>query len=61
MQHKNIHIKIIVKMEDFKIIEILAKLKKKNIIYQKIIKNLIYRNKLSIKMQKIYMVGFLWL
>lgn len=60
MQHKNIHIKIIVKMKDFKIIEILAKLKK-NIIYQKIIKNLIYRNKLSIKMQKIYMVGFLWL
>lgn len=47
-------------MKDFKIIEILAKLKK-NIIYQKIIKNLIYRNKLSIKMQKIYMVGFLWL
>ena len=60
MQHKNIHIKIIIKMKDFKIIEILAKLKK-NIIYQKIIKNLIYRNKLSIKMQKIYMVGFLWL
>lgn len=60
MQHKNIHIKIIVKMKDFKIIEILAKLKK-NIIYQKIIKNLIYRNILSIKMQKIYMVGFLWL
>ena len=29
MQHKNIHIKIIVKMKDFKIIEILAKLKKK--------------------------------
>ena len=60
MQHKNIHIKIIFKKKDFKIIEILAKLKK-NIIYQKIIKNLIYRNKLSIKMQKIYMVGFLWL